>query len=196
MTSSSPTTPDLGGTTVRLRQRTAEPNTTGTILMVAVIIYTFACGFVYWLMTGSTTLGVGGRLTPLGQILTFGPFVVMILIFFVVGDRGPFRALYLPHSTIDVDDDGISWWTPSAASRVGWASIGGVSCLGEGTAQITTVYDPAGIELGSITGPMSDTRTRRASRLPEVILEIRLDLFEALDPKVPGNGCVRRSASA
>ena len=42
---------------------------------------------------------------------------------------------------------------------------------------------------------MTDTRTRRASRLPEVILEVRLDLFQALNPKYPGNGCVRRSQS-
>jgi hypothetical protein len=128
MTSSSPTTTDLGGTVVRLRQRTAEPNRAGTVLMMVVIAYTFAAGGVYWLKTGSTTLGVGGVLTPLGQALAFGPFFAWVPIYLLVGDRGPFRALYLPRSTID--------------------------------------------------------------------LEVRLDPFEARDPRHPGNGCVRRSASS
>ncbi len=163
--------------------------------MVAIIVYTFAGFWVYWLRTGETTVGHGGTLSSLGGLVWTGPLFAWAVVYFFIGDRGPFRALYLPRSTVDVGDDGLSWWTPTAESRWGWDAIGGVSCLGDGTAQATTVYDPAGVELGSITGPMTDTRTRRASRLPEVILEVRLDLFEALNPKYPGNGCVRRSPS-
>ena len=195
MTSSSPTTPDPEWTTVRLRERTPEPTRLHTVLIVAVIVYTFAGGWVYWLRTGSTEIGDGGTISSAGELVLFAPLFLWMLLYFLIGDRGPFSALYLPRSTIEVNNDGLSWRTPSAAGSADWASIGGVSCLGDNTGQITTVYDPSGVELWSITGVMADQRTRRAARLPDVILELRLDLFEALNPKYPGNGCVRRSAS-
>ena len=162
------------------------------VLAVAVIVYTFAGFWVYWLRTGLTRVSDSGEISPLGELVWVGPLFAWTVVYFVIGDRGPFKALYLPRSTVDVGDEGLSWWTPTAESQWGWDAIGGVSCLGDGTAQATTVYDPAGIELGSITGVMADTRTGRGARLPEAILEVRLDLFEALNPKYPGNGCVRR----
>lgn len=181
--------------TVRLRHRMAEPNGRMGALLLGLLIYTFAGFWVYWLKTGHTTVGVGGRITLIGELVWIGPLMAWGLLYFVIGDRGPFKALYLPRSTVDIGHDGLSWWAPTAASQWDWEAIGGVSCLGDGTGQVTSVYDPTGVELGSITGAMADRRTRRAARLPEAILEVRLDLFEALNPKYPGNGCVRRSAS-
>jgi hypothetical protein len=165
------------------------------VLIVGLLTYLFAGFWVYWLKTGHTTVGDGGDVTFIGELVWFGPLFAWMLLYFVIGDRGPFKALYAPRSTVDVADDGLSLWTPTAERQWAWDEIGGISCLGDATARITTVYDPAGVELGSITGVMTDQRTRRAVRLPEVILELRLDLFEALNPKYPGNGCVRRSTS-
>jgi hypothetical protein len=165
------------------------------VLMAGAVIYTFAGFWVYWLRTGQTRVGDGGTVSDIGSLVWLGPLIAIYLAYAVVGDRGPFRVLYLPRSTVDVGHDGLSWRTPAGAMRLDWEAIGGVSCLGDATGQATTVYDPAGIELGSITGAMVDTRTRRPSRLPEAILEVRLDLFEALNPKHPGNGCVRRLAT-
>ena len=162
-------------------------------LMLGILVYTFAGFWVYWLGTGSTTVGVGGRVSDLGGLVWMGPIITLGLVLLAIGDRGPFKVLYLPRSTVDLGDDGLSWWTPSAAGRAAWGSIGGVSCLGDNAGQITTVFDPTGAEIWSITGVMSDQRTGRAARLPDVILEVRLDQFEAVDPKRPGNGCVRRS---
>jgi hypothetical protein len=183
----------LAGTKVQLRGVIAEPNGIHGVVMVAVLIYTFAGFWVYWLNTGSTTIGDGGQFSRLGGLVWMGPLFAWCVLNFFITDRGPFAALYQPRSTIDVDDDGLSWWTPTAAGQADWEAIGGVSCLGDGTGQLTTMYDPSGVELGSITGALADQRTRRAARLPDVILEVRLDLFEALNPRYPGNGCVRRS---
>jgi hypothetical protein len=182
--------------TVRLRQRVAEPNGLMGAITMGVVIYVFAGFWVYWLKTGQTTVGVGGRITTIGELVWIAPLMVWGLLYFVIEDRGPFQALYVPRSTVEVGDDGLSWHTPTAANRWDWEAIGGVSCLGEKAAQTTTVFDSAGVELGSISGVMVDTRTRRASRLPETILDVRRDMFEALNPTYPGNGCVRRSASS
>jgi hypothetical protein len=193
MTSSSPTTPpDLPGEEVRLRHQVAEPNGLHGILMVAVLVITFGGAFVYWLRTGSGTVGDGGTVSNIGGLVWFGPLFLWVVVYFFIGDRGPFAALYLPRSTIDVRDDGISWTTPKGTDRWDWDAIGGISCLGDGTGQATTVFDPSGVELGSIAGPFADQRTKRAVRLPDLILERRLDLFEAVDARNPGNGCVRR----
>lgn len=164
------------------------------VLVVAVIVYTFAGFWVYWLRTGLTRVSDSGEISTLGELVWVGPLFAWMVVYFFIGNRGPFKALYLPRSTIDLDDDGLSWWTPSAAGRVDWASIGGVSCLGDNSRQETKVFDPSGADVWSIIGVMSDDRTQRAARLPDVVLEVRLDQFEALDPKHPGNGCVRRSA--
>ena len=114
------------------------------VLTVAAIVYTFAGFWVYWLRTGETTVGDGGFLSSLGGLVWMGPLLAWGIVYLLIGDRGPFKALYLTRSTVDVSDRGLSWWTPTAESQWSWNSIGGVSCLGDGTAQITTVYDPAG----------------------------------------------------
>ena len=123
MTSSSPTTPDPEWTTVRLRERTPEPTRLHTVLIVAVIVYTFAGGWVYWLRTGSTEIGDGGTISSAGELVLFAPLFLWMLLYFLIGDRGPFSALYLPRSTIEVNNDGLSWRTPSAAGSADWASI-------------------------------------------------------------------------
>ncbi len=162
-------------------------------LSLGILIYTFAGFGVYWLGTGSTTVGVGGSVSNLGGLVWLGPIMALTLVLLAIGDRGPFKVLYLPRPTVDLSDDGLSLWTPTVASRWDWNAIGGVSCLGDGTGLLTTVYGPTGEALGSITGVMTDLRTGRAARLPDVILELRLHEFEAVDARKPGNGCVRRS---
>jgi hypothetical protein len=162
---------------------------------LGLLAYTFAGFWVYWLVTGQTRVGDGGTVTPIGGLVWLGPIMAFVLIHLVVQDRGPFRTLYLPRSTVKIGNGELAWRTPSGAKRWDWDAIGRVSCLGDGTGQITMVYDPTGVELGSISGALVDQLTRRVTRLPTVIVEVRPDLFQAINPDHPGNGCVRGSAA-
>ena len=80
--------------TVRLRGA-AEPNGLHGLVMVAVVIYTFAGFWVYWLKTGHTTVGEGGTVTTVGSLVWIGPLMAWYLLYALIGDRGPFRVLWV-----------------------------------------------------------------------------------------------------
>ena len=63
-------------------------------ITLGVIVYVFAGFFVYWLITGSGTIGDGGTVSDIGGFVWFGPLFAWGLVC-VVGPRGPFRRFWL-----------------------------------------------------------------------------------------------------
>jgi hypothetical protein len=59
------------------RQSVLDGHPVFVLITIAVILYVFAGGVVYWLVTGSSTIGVGGRMTPLGEVMWVGPHICL-----------------------------------------------------------------------------------------------------------------------
>ena len=181
--------------TVRLRQRQAKRNGRLGLICLLATLYTFAGFGVFWLRTGSWTIGVGGTFTPLGDLVWMSPqFTVVAIVF--VGDRGPFRAFYQPRATLEIDANGLVRWAPTSGRRqLDWGEIGGISSLGVGVGALTFVYDREGREVLSIDGEFRDERSRRRRNLPALVIAEKPGLFEAADPRHPERGCVRREVA-
>lgn len=66
-----------------------DPKPLLVLVGMAVIAYTFAGFFVYWLITGSGTVGIGGRVSDLGSFIWAGPLFAWLTVY-LTGRRGPF----------------------------------------------------------------------------------------------------------
>jgi hypothetical protein len=181
-------------TGVELRVRHADPSPVLGLFGLLLLAYTFAGFGVYYLLTGSTTVGVGGRVTDLGGLIWFGPLFVGWLVMLLGVDRGPFRRLYLPRTRLLATGDGLAWRSPTTDGEAAWAEIGGVSSVGGGPGRLTTVYEPGGRPLAELRGEFEDVRTRDRRSVPERIVELHPDRFEPVDPARPADGCARREA--
>ena len=179
---------------LRLRQKWAMPNGRLGFLAACALVFTFAGFVVYWWRTGSWTVGEGGTISNLGALIWLAPLMIGFTTALLIGDRGPFRALYVPRTTVTISADGLAWWTAKGgASRLAWSELGGVSRFVNKRVTTETVFDLSGKELAALDGPFVIDGSRRTVSLPTVILDVRpLDFFP-LDPRHPERGCLTRS---
>ena len=180
---------------VRLREsRPPEPSNLMGLLTIAVLAYTVAGFIVFWLQTGSTTIGHGGTFTPAGDIVWMGPLAVWGVAW-LAGPRGWLRRLWARPVRIAVDRDGIAWTLANgSAGSCPWADLGGASSGVDHRVRWRAVFRKDGTELFTFAAPLVDETTGRRVQLPELISHLRPDLFEPLDPRHPERACVRRTA--
>jgi hypothetical protein len=179
---------------IELRQRQPTPNGRAGFASLLVLAYTFAGFGVYWLVTGRTT--VGDDLSLAGSVVWVGPIILGTLVLLLGSDRGVLRWYYEPRTRLWIAADGLRWSTPAGEAAAAWPDVGGVSSLGDGRYEVTSVFDPMGRPLAEFNEAFADARTGDTRRAPERILELRPDLFEAVEPGRPGVGCVRRDRPA
>ena len=159
---------------------------------MAAVLYTLAGFGVFWLKTGSGTIGIGGTFTSIGSLVWLAPIFVVVAMAFI-GDRGPLGVFFVPRVTLEIDESGLSWSVPPAGrGRLGWDEIVGISSLGAGVGASTFVYDREGRQVLSIDGEFRDERSRRRRNVPTLIISRKPEIFEAADPRHPERGCVRR----
>jgi hypothetical protein len=181
-------------TVFRLRQAQATRNWRLGLLALATVAYTFAGSGVYWLKTGSGTVGEGGTVSNLGALIWFFPAAGFLLMILILKDRGPFRAFYDPRTTVTVDPDGLSWWTAKAGDgRLAWSDLGGVSRIKGRDSTYEPVYGMSAEEVIAFEGPFKVEGRRKSVSLPTIILEARPNNFVPIDPGHPERGCVTRS---
>jgi len=184
----------FGGAPSVFRLRQANPTGNGLLglILTAILVYTVAGFGVYWLQTGSTTIGQGGRLADLGGLVWFGPIAIVFPALVAIGDRGPFRALHDARTTITVGPDGIAWWTARAGDgHLAWPQVGGVSRTRTRYRTTERVFLRAGAEAVSFEGPFTVEGRPRSVSLPAIFLEARPTSFVPIDPRHPERGCVR-----
>jgi hypothetical protein len=181
---------------VRLRQAQATWNGRFGLLIVVVLAYTFAGFGVYWLKTGSGTIGVGGSVSNLGGLVWFVPLMIGVPAIVVVADRGPFRALYEPRSTVTVGPDGLAWWTAKGGDgRLAWSDVGGVDRVKGRFATSESIFSLSGKEVVRLDGPFKVDGRRKSVSLPAIVLEMRPNRFVAADPRHPERGCIASVAA-
>jgi hypothetical protein len=179
---------------LRLRQRHPTPNARLGLLVAVVLVFTFAGFVVYWQGTGSWTVGEGGTISNLGGVVWFAPLMLGFPAALLIGDRGPFRALYRPRTTLTISADGLAWQTAASGSTsLAWAELGGVSRFVNRGVTTESVFDVSGHELARLEGPFTAEGSRQSVSLPVVILDWRPKDFVALDPRHPERGCLTRS---
>ena len=176
---------------VRLRQAQAPRNGRFGLLILAVLAYTFAGFGVYWLKTGSGTIGVGGSVTNLGGLVWFLPLMIGFPAIVAVADRGPFKSLYEPRTTVTVGPDGLAWWTAKGGDgRLAWSDLGGVDRIKGRFATSESIFSLSGKEVVRLDGPFKVEGRRASVSLPAVVLEMRPNRFIAADPHHPERGCI------
>jgi hypothetical protein len=164
------------------------------ILSYAVLAYTIAGFVVFWLVTGSGTIGEGGTWTTLGGIVWVGPIFAWFAVW-VAGPRGELRRLWARPVRITIDRDGIAWTLSNlGAGTCSWSGLGGVSSGVDHRVRWRVVFGVDGTELFGFAAPLVDEATGRRAELPNLVSRARPDLFEPLDARHPGRACVRRSA--
>jgi len=179
---------------LRLRQKRAMPNGRLGFLAGGAVVFTFAGFVVYWWRTGSGTVGEGGTISNLGALVWWAPLMIGFSTAWLIGDRGPFRALYVPRTTVTISADGLAWWTANGGSSLlAWSELGGVSRFGNGRVTTETVFDLSGKELATLEGPFVVDGSRRTTSLPTAILDVRPLEFLPLDPRHPERGCLTRT---
>jgi hypothetical protein len=158
------------------------------------LAYTLAGFGVFWLLTGSTTIGHGGAFTGAGDIVWMGPLLVCGGVW-LVGPRGWLRRLWARPVRITIDRDGLAWTLANrSAGACPWADLGGVSSGVDHRSRWRAVFYRDGKELFGFAAPLVDETTGRRVQLPVLISDLRPDLFEPLDPRHPERACVRRTA--
>jgi hypothetical protein len=178
---------------LRLRQARPTENARLGLLAFATIGYLFAGFGVYWLKTGSWTVGEGGTVSNLGAFIWLVPALLFLLVL-VLKDRGPFRAFYDPRSTVTVGPDGLAWWTAkSGDGRLAWSGLGGTSRIEGQGKTYEPVYSITGEEVVAFEGPFKVQGRRTSVSLPAIILEVRPKAFDPIDSRHPERGCVIRS---
>jgi hypothetical protein len=179
---------------IRLRQSRPEPGNLIGIVTWAVLAYTFAGFGVFWLLTGSTRIGEVGTWTTVGGIVWIGPIFAWFVVW-LVGPRGWLRHLWARPVRITIDRDGLAWTLANrSAGACRWADLGGVSSGVDHRVRWRAVFHRDGSELFTFAAPLVDETTGRRVQLPELISQLRPDLFEPLDPRHPERACVRRTA--
>ena len=162
--------------------------------MLGVLAYTFAGFGVYWLKTGSGTVGEGGTVSDLGGVIWLFPLLIGVPAILLFGEHGPFRSLYAPRTSITVGPDGLTWWTAKGGDgRLAWSALGGVSRLPKRYSTFEPVYALSGKEVVGFDGPFNVEGRRKSVTLSTIILEARPEAFVAIDPRHPERGCVIRA---
>lgn len=163
------------------------------VVCLAVIAYTFAGFGVFWLRTGSGRIGEGGTFTPLGDLVWMAPLAAWGVAYFVIGRRGPLRALWVTPIRLTLEARGLSWRLSDGQSGASaWEDLGGVSSGVDHRARWRSVFGRDGRELMGFAAPLVDEATGRPVDLPNLVFLARPDLFEPLDLGHPGRACVRR----
>jgi hypothetical protein len=173
-------------------QREAEVGHALPVLLTIGGVWFFAGFVVYWLVTGSWTIGVGGRMSNLGGLVWVGPLVVGTALI-LVGPRGRLRALWQPRTTLRVDPVGLAWEPERLGGRapgsVTWSDVEGlrprlwsarstlsVECqlLGHDGAVLATLPE----RWRRIDGAGTGSRWwRREDRLTELAVAVRPDRY-------------------
>ena len=161
----------FGGAPSLFRLRQAQPTWNGRfgLILFAILAYTFAGFGVYWLKTGSGTVGDGGDGVNLGGLIWMLPLVIGFPALLFVGDRGPFRGLYERRTTVTVGPDGLTWWTAkNGDGRLAWANLGGVSRFRSRYFTSEPVFTLSGEEAVTLTGPFKVEGRRKSVSLPSI----------------------------
>jgi hypothetical protein len=168
------------------------PNTLGMILLMSSVAYQFAAFGVYWLVTGSGTIGVGGTLTGIGDLLFVGP-TLLASAGLVVGPRGWVRRFFHDRVVVTLSWDGLETRGGRPGERfVPWEEIGGISVVGQGE-QATRVFDVVGRDLITLPAAFNAGASRRNTTIAEMALAVRPDRYQPIDVRRPRVGCLLRS---
>jgi hypothetical protein len=180
----------------RLRQAHPTGNSRFCLITLALFAYTFAGFGVYWLKTGSGTVGEGGTVSNLGGLIWFFPIAIGFPAILFIEDRGPLRALYDLRTTVTVGPDGLTWWTAKGGDgRLAWSELGGVSRITGKYSTYEAVFALSGEEVVGFEGPFKVEGRRKSVSLPVIILEARPKAFVAADPRHPERGCIMAVAA-
>lgn len=152
------------------------------------IVYVNAGFLVYWLITGSTTIGVGGRMTNLGGLVMFAPLMLWFGCY-VIGPRGVFKRAWYPDTIVTVADSRLSWVVDGLADAIAWSEVERIEYrfgLRDRNATGAKVLDTGGhlrarlpyllIEIGT---PSRRRLFRKKQRLVDVVAAMLPDTFEA-----------------
>jgi hypothetical protein len=184
--------PSFPITSLTGRQRNVLPNTLGMILLMSALIYQFAAFGVYWLVTGSGTIGVGGTLTGLGNLLFLVPLPFVCAGLFV-GPRGWFGRFFRDPVIVTASRSGLAISRGKPGDRVvPWEDVGGISVLGQGE-EATRVFDVQGWDTITLPAAFNAGASRRNTTIAEMAIAVRPDRYRPIDERRPRRGCVLRS---
>lgn len=92
------------------------------LLGIGVVAYVFAGFVVLWLVTGSGTVGEGDEVSNFGQLIWFGPVLVLVGLI-VVGPRGRLAAFWFPPGRLAIERDWLGWDLDGRSGRVAWTDV-------------------------------------------------------------------------
>jgi len=180
---------------IRLLQRHPDPNDRMGLITLAAILWFFAGFGVLYLKTGSGTVGEAGTYTPAGDLVWIGPLVAWAIVF-SLGPRGRLRVLWSDPVRLTVDDGGVAWQVPGQPEAAcSWDELGGVSSGANWRSSWRSLWRRDGAELVTVRGPFVDEASGARVELSAVIVRVRPDTYEPLDPRHPDRACVRRAAA-
>lgn len=104
------------------RQTVLDPRPIVVLATIGVIAYTFAGFFVYWLITGSGTIGIGGRVSDFGSVIWLGPFFVLGAVY-LIGRRGPFAVLWREPIIVSVNGQTLAWEEEGRSGSTSWDAV-------------------------------------------------------------------------
>ncbi len=110
------------GAVRRYRQAHRDGHPFFVAITLGVIVYVFAGFFVYWLITGSGTIGDGGTVSDIGGFVWFGPLFAWGLVC-VVGPRGPFRRFWLEPIVVSTTSEQLTWTQGDTMRTADWDAI-------------------------------------------------------------------------
>jgi hypothetical protein len=135
---------------IAYRQERLDPGPLLSVGVFVVLAWTFGGSGVYWLMTGSLTVGEGGPISNVAGAIWFGPLFAWGFLWFM-GARGPFRRLWHTPSSFTIDRAGISWSEGGRPMFVDWLAVGGWAYRDlSSDARNGAVLGPQGEELGRL----------------------------------------------
>jgi hypothetical protein len=181
---------------IRYRQRRPEPNGLHGLFSLAVIAYTFAGFFVYWRVTGSTTVGVGGTVDDLGELVWFGPLLVWGVVVLVLTDRGPLGTLYQARVNVGIDADRITWTRDGRQGSVPWSDVAGIDFRTSTWAGDAAVWGFDGQEIVQLPNRLSRVGAGPSTTLMDVAVALRPDLFVKRGGPMTPTEVVRRAGSS
>jgi hypothetical protein len=169
-----------GGPRLHLRERYPVPNALFGGVCLELILWMCAVFLVYYMKTGSWTIGVGWTILPPGDILFLAPMLTWLAVL-IVGPRGPFRQLYDIPQNVEVDANAIRWVEKSGERReVDFRTLGGISLSDVRSGRRARLFDEHGADMGELPGNLVDLRSGRAALLSEVVVSVRPDRYEML----------------
>lgn len=191
-----------GQNAMRLRELKPTLNHRGLLVIAFSMAWVFAGAFVYWLKTGSTTIGVGGTLTNLGALIMFGPFFLSFLLFWA-RPIGPLRVFYWPPVEFLIDDEQLAWQGAGLTPRaVTWSELGGAAAYfpweWSGTIGLsrTTLYTLQGEQIQVPGGWFRDLETGQRANIPDLIVRLHPERYELLPaPLKPGDACALKAGA-